>query len=269
MFFGPLDDIPEPDTFLPLIDQGQFCAACHTFSFWGTPIYQSFAEWLASPYPSQGVHCQTCHMPPDGVTTNFVPGHGGVERDPQTIPSHFQFGTRYPEFLQSAVSVTVQAAVVSGRIRATVTITNTGAGHDYPTDQPARHLILVVRAMDAGGADLTQVAGETVPVWCGVGDAPDDYGGRPGKAFAKVLRSLNTGEEPTAAYWSPHHRRQRQPHPRAGVRHVGLRVCRAGGRRGACGGDVDLPPRVQGAYGSQTLGHAGHRAGAGDAVGGQ
>lgn len=203
MFFGPFDDIPEPDTFLPQIEQGQFCAACHNFSFWGTPIYQSFAEWLASPYPARDIQCQTCHMTPDGVTTNFAPGHGGVERDPQTIPSHFQYGTRYPEFLQSAVDMTVQAAVIGGRVRATVTITNTGAGHDIPTDQPARHLILVVRARDAGGVELTQVAGESVPAWCGLGDAPDDYGGRPGKAFAKVLRSLNTGEEPTAAYWSP------------------------------------------------------------------
>ncbi|MBS1251671.1 MAG: hypothetical protein MAG451_00704 [Anaerolineales bacterium] len=227
MFFGPFDDIPEPDTLLPMIKQGQFCAACHNFSFWGTPIYQSFAEWLASPYPAQGVHCQTCHMPPDGVTTNFAPGAGGVERDPETIPSHFQFGATNQEFLQTTVSMTVQAAVIgrqggrgaggqgsggarerrSGgageRIRVTVAITNTQAGHHVPTDQPARHMILVVRATDGGGAELTQVAGEAVPAWCGVGQDPDDYAGRPGKAFAKVLRSLNTGEEPTAAYWTP------------------------------------------------------------------
>jgi hypothetical protein len=36
-----------------------------------------------------------------------------------------------------------------------------------------------------------------------VGEDPDDYGGQPGKAFAKVLRDLNTSEEPTAVYWSP------------------------------------------------------------------
>lgn len=203
MFFGPFDDIHEPDTYLPLIQESQFCAPCHNFGFWGTPIYQSFAEWLASPYPDQGVHCQTCHMPPDGVTTNFAPGHGGLERDPQTIPSHFQFGAAHPDFLQRTVSMTVQAAVVGERVRATVTITNTQAGHHVPTDHPARHLILVVRATDGDGAELAQVAGEVVPAWCGEGEDPDDYGGRPGKAFAKVLRNLNTGEEPTAAYWSP------------------------------------------------------------------
>jgi len=197
MFFGPFDDIPEPDTYLPLIKQSQFCAPCHQFSFWGTPIYQSFKEWLESPYPAQDVHCQTCHMPPDGVTTNFAPGHGGVERDPQTIPSHFQFGSLYPEFLQETVSMTLQAALVGDRVRVTVTITNTRAGHHVPTDHPARHLILVVTATDGQGQALSLQDGSTVPDWGG------DLAGRPGKVFAKVLRNLNTGEEPTAAYWTP------------------------------------------------------------------
>lgn len=203
MFFGPFDDIAEPDTFLPLIKKSEFCAACHNFSFWGTPIYQSFAEWLASPYPGRGVQCQTCHMPPDGVTTNFAPGHGGLERDPQTIPSHFQFGANHLEFLQKTVSLTLQTAVIGNQVRVTVTITNTQAGHHVPTDQPARHLILAVRATDGSGTVLAQVAGETIPAWCGMGPDVDDYGGRPGKAFAKILRSLKTGEEPTAAYWNP------------------------------------------------------------------
>jgi len=197
MFFGPFDDIPEPDTYLPLIKQGQFCAACHNFSFWGTPIYQSFTEWLDSPYPAQGVHCQTCHMPPDGVTTNFAPGHGGLERDPQTIPSHFQFGALHPEFLQNTVTMTVQPAVIGDRVRATVTITNTQAGHHVPTDHPARHIILVVQATDDQQQELAQVAGSVVPDWGG------DMADRPGKTFAKVLRSLSTGQEPTAAYWTP------------------------------------------------------------------
>jgi hypothetical protein len=197
MFFGPFDDIHEPDTYLPLIRESQFCATCHNFGFWGTPIYQSFAEWLESPYPAQGVHCQTCHMPPDGVTTNFAPGHGGLERDPQTIPSHFQLGAANPEFLQNTVSMTVQATVVGGHVRATVTITNTQAGHHVPTDHPARHMILVVQATDDQQQELVQATGPVVPDWGG------DMADRPGKAFAKVLRSLNTGEEPTAAYWSP------------------------------------------------------------------
>lgn len=197
MFFGPFDDIAEPDSYLPLIQESQFCATCHNFSFWGTPIYQSFAEWLESPYPALDVHCQTCHMPPDGVTTNFAPGHGGLERDPQTIPSHFQFGAAHPEFLQNTVSMTVQAVVIGDRVRATVTITNIGAGHHVPTDFPGRHMILVVKATDDQQQELAQVGGPVVPNWGG------DMADRPGKTFAKVLRDLNSGQEPTAAYWNP------------------------------------------------------------------
>lgn len=99
MFFGPFDDAPYPDSFLPMMKQSQFCAACHNFSFWGTPIYESFAEWLASPYASQGVHCQDCHMAPDGVTANFAPGAGGFERDPATIATHVQPGASDVELL--------------------------------------------------------------------------------------------------------------------------------------------------------------------------
>ena len=50
IFFGPYDDVHDPDTYLPLISESQFCAPCHQFSFWGTPIYESYEEWLASPY---------------------------------------------------------------------------------------------------------------------------------------------------------------------------------------------------------------------------
>ena len=60
LFFGTFDDdnVPEEDTYLPLIEKSQFCAPCHQFSFWGTPIYQSFKEWLESPFPeNRGVDC--------------------------------------------------------------------------------------------------------------------------------------------------------------------------------------------------------------------
>lgn len=66
IFFGPYDDIPDPDSFLPLISESQYCAPCHQFSFWGTPIYESFEEWLTSPYADKGTMCQDCHMSPTG-----------------------------------------------------------------------------------------------------------------------------------------------------------------------------------------------------------
>ena len=203
LFFGTFDDdnVPEEDTYLPLIETSQFCAPCHQFSMWGTPIYQSFKEWLESPYPQMGVECQICHMPPDGVMTNVAPGFGGVERDPMTIHAHTQPGAADVELLQNTVSMTISARQVVDSLRVSVTITNTGAGHHVPTDHPARNMILLVRATDDQERELAQVAGPTVPYWGGVGPDPDDYAGWPGKGYAKVLRDVVSGEAPVASYW--------------------------------------------------------------------
>ncbi len=65
-FAGPYDDVaPGEDTYSPLQRHSQFCAPCHSATFWGTPIYSSFDEWLASPFstPESGKTCQDCHMP--------------------------------------------------------------------------------------------------------------------------------------------------------------------------------------------------------------
>jgi hypothetical protein len=86
-------------------------------------------------------------------------------------------------------------------LRVTATITNTGAGHHVPTDHPARNMILVVRATDEQGRELVRVAGPMVPDWGGVGSEPNDYAGRPGKGYAKVLRDVASGEAPVASYW--------------------------------------------------------------------
>jgi len=199
LFFGTFDDdnVPEEDTNLPLITKSQWCAACHQFSFWGTPIYQSFKEWLESPYPAMGIECQICHMPPDGVTTNVAPGMGGVERDPMTIHAHTMPGAASVALLQNTVSMTISAQQVVDVVQVTVSITNTQAGHHVPTDFPGRHMILVVTATDGQEQALPLQDGPVVPDWGG------DVAGRPGKAFAKVLRDLNSGQEPTAAYWNP------------------------------------------------------------------
>jgi hypothetical protein len=196
IFFGPYDDIKDPDTYLPEISQSQFCAPCHQFSFWGTPIYESYDEWLVSAYADLGITCQDCHMPPTGDTYFALPGEGGLEHPPERIPSHLQLGASHIPLLQDTVTMTVSAHQVAGRLEVAVTITNTGAGHHVPTDHPGRHLILTVRAEDADGHTLSQVSGPVVPDWGG-GQA-----GLPGVAFAKVLGDLFTGQSPVVSYWA-------------------------------------------------------------------
>jgi hypothetical protein len=195
IFFGPYDDIKDPDTFLPLISESAFCAPCHQFSFWGTPIYESYAEWLASPYAVAGVTCQECHMPPNGDTFFALPSKGGVTHAPETIPSHMQRGVSDVTLLQNTVTMTATARSVANEIEVTVTITNSHAGHHVPTDFPGRQMLLVVSATDDVGTPLSQASGPTVPGWGGA------EAGQPGMGFAKVLRDESTGAFPVVSYW--------------------------------------------------------------------
>jgi len=197
LFFGTFDDdnVPLEDTYLPLIKKSQWCATCHQFSFWGTPIYQSFKEWLESPYPAMGVECQTCHMPPDGIMTNVAPGMGGVERDPLTIHAHSMPGAASQTLLQNTVAMSLTAQMSYPEIEASVTITNVLAGHDVPTDHPGRHMILTILATDNNGISLLQTSGPVVPFWGGA------QSGLPGKAYAKVLQDALSGQYPVVSYW--------------------------------------------------------------------
>ena len=195
MFYGPFDDVTRRVSYLELEKKSQFCAPCHQFSFWGTPIYESFREWLESPYPAQGIECQACHMAPTGVDYFVFPEKGGLIRDPALIASHLQPGAADVELLQNTVAMTVRGQQVAGWIWVTVTITNTDAGHHVPTDFPGRHMILTVTARDEQGQTLDQRSGPTVPDWGGA------QAGLPGKAFAKVLRDVRTGRAPVVSYW--------------------------------------------------------------------
>ncbi len=208
VFQGPFDDVPGDDTYSAIQNQSQFCAACHTGTFWGVSIYNSFGEWLASPYSDTetGKTCQDCHMPHLGVTqfvqlppdvTNYVP-----VRDAQTIFSHRMPGAADDALLQQTAELTVETELDGDSLLVTVDVTNTGAGHDIPTDNPLRNLILLVDARDANDDSLPLIDGSTIPVWGGVGDsASGHYAGLPGMLYAKVLADYYTGETPTYAYW--------------------------------------------------------------------
>jgi mono/diheme cytochrome c family protein len=196
MFYGPYDDVTRRVTYLELQGESQFCAACHQFSFWGTPIYESFKEWIESPYAEEGVQCQACHMKPTGVDYFVYPEKGGLIRDPDTIAAHHQPGAADVELLQNTVEMTLNlAAQDDGSVTAAIAITNTKAGHHVPTDYPGRQMILVVSAIDEVGNELAPIEGPVLPDWCG------EQAGLPGVAYAKVLRDVETGEFPVVNYW--------------------------------------------------------------------
>ncbi|MDO8578950.1 MAG: hypothetical protein Q7R50_07220 [Dehalococcoidales bacterium] len=202
VFQGPYADVDVgPDTFSPLQNESRFCAGCHNASFWGTPIYQSYAEWLKSPYPDEGVTCQTCHMKPDGKTTDFAPGRGGTERDPQTIFSHSFPGAADVDLLRHTAKLELKAVRNGDRINVEARVTNINGGHDIPTDEPMRNILLVISATDSTGKQLVQLDDQKVPEWGGTGTAANDYADMPGKGYAKVLQELWTEVSPTIAYW--------------------------------------------------------------------
>jgi len=203
LFLGPLDDVTRRVSYLPLEKQSQFCAPCHQFSFWGTPVYQSFEEWLNSDYPAQGIECQTCHMPAGDLPYFVYPELGGLTRDPSTLASHLDLGVKDSEFMQRTVSMTLQAVSTSAGIDVSVAITNVFAGHHVPTDYPGRNMILVLQATDDKGSPLPQLSGPAVPDWGGTGESEVDYGGQPGKGYAKILRDAVTGDWPVVNYWKP------------------------------------------------------------------
>jgi len=203
-------NVPEEDTNLPLLRESRFCAPCHYGVFWNTVVYNSFGEWLVSPYsdPVKGKSCQDCHMPSptmvDGVAlTNIAPGKGGVERDPATLHAHTSLGSRSEELLRNSVTMAATARLDGESIAVQVDITNDRTGHHVPTDSPLRNMILLVVATGPDGKPLPQTGGPTVPQWGGVGDPSKGYyAGLPGKGYAKVLEELWTEVSPTAAYWN-------------------------------------------------------------------
>jgi len=208
LFFGPFDDVDGEDTYLPLQSESAFCAPCHYGVFGGvvgvghvaggTLIYNSYGEWLDSPYsdPETGQTCQDCHMPLADYEYFVYPEQGGQPR-PGQLNVHTMPGAADEELLRNAVTMTTTAALRGNRVVVDVSVTNDKTGHHVPTDSPLRHVMLVVTATDAAGRPLSLRSGPLLPAWTG------DYAGQPGRTYAKVLRDDWTGEQPTAAYWRP------------------------------------------------------------------
>jgi hypothetical protein len=192
VFFGTFDDDNLPDAKLPLLSESRYCAACHFGVFWSTVAYNSYGEWLNSPYADPGSGkaktCQECHMVSPtawkGKTlTNLAPEKGAIERDPKYIHSHL---TKVNEdLLRECVTLTARAGIKDGKLTVEVSITNDKTGHHVPSDCPLRHLILLVEAKDGSGKKLEQTTGPKIPAWCGIGD--------PSKGHYYGF--------PTAAYW--------------------------------------------------------------------
>jgi hypothetical protein len=206
LFTGPHDDVaPGEDVYSPIQRESRYCAPCHSAKFWGIEIYNSYGEWLASPYANPGSQttCQDCHMP-SGRSERFArPAVGGKKRAPGTIFGHKMPGAGDAKLLQNAVTMSASAEAHDDTLEVRVEILNDRTGHSVPSDSPLRQMILIVRGVGSDGRALDQCGGPVLPDWCGQGDPDDGYvSGFPGKAYAKILEELWTGVYPSGAYWS-------------------------------------------------------------------
>ena len=206
LFFGTFDDVTRRVSYLPLEEESAFCAPCHYGVFGGVVgpgevaggvvIYNSFGEWLESPYsdPETGQTCQDCHMPVADYDYFTFPEQGGL-RPRYPIHDHLMPGAKDEALLQNSVTMTTTAQLRGGEVVVEVSITNDKTGHHVPTGVPLRHMILAVRATDGDGNPLPLSDGPVLPDWTG------DYAGQPGRTYAKILEDEWTGESPTGAYW--------------------------------------------------------------------
>ena len=195
LFYGPYDDVfPGEDSYHPIYRESRYCAPCHHGKFWNVLMYSEFSEWAASTYARNNVHCQDCHMGADGSQTHFAPEkEGGVERRPETIPTHGFNGVQDRALMTAAIDLGLEVELKEDDLRVTATIKNLKAGHHYPTGNPMRHMILLVEARGEDGGTLALVGGERVPAWGGKGPVEQgNYAGFPGKGFAKVLRETTS-----------------------------------------------------------------------------
>ncbi len=136
------DNSPHPVTPTPELQSSELCATCHQLS-WpeaDRPIYDTYGEWSRSWYAEAGITCQTCHMRPTaGVATA---GELGYYADHSTS-------------IDSSRAITLQVSLDSPiatrgqEFIGSLSITNTGSGHAFPTGSPFKAVVVSVTLLDA------------------------------------------------------------------------------------------------------------------------
>jgi hypothetical protein len=224
-------------TCTPVFSQSEFCAPCHFGKFGDMVVYNSYGEWKASPFAANPADygyrtCQDCHM--SHLSAGSIDSLSSQRQACSADNRNFQnfdhnmmdfgmdsvLGYEIPRMVKGAaeIGVTVgtgRAGTNTNTLDVNVTVTNTKAGHNFPTDSPLRHLILVVKAEDRVRTPLIQVDGSRIPTWAGPGPISSmsvannlmkagilDYGGLPGKIFANLLVEEETNLSPGMAYWN-------------------------------------------------------------------
>jgi MYXO-CTERM domain-containing protein len=186
----------------------EVCAACHqdandpeeNHDFENGIISEpTYLEWVATPYadPENELHaeCVDCHM--TATNADAACDRVALDRPAGDVRSHRILGTT-PEFLENALSVTMEAEIVGDSVEVEVAITNDQTGHHVPTGVTIRNMILLVEASQASNGEPLEHTGSTViHDLGGVGDPAEGYyAGLPGRLYGKINIS-EAGGSPT------------------------------------------------------------------------
>lgn len=134
-----------------LFTNSLFCRGCHQYSNpWGFHVYDSYDQWWNSEYASPGntISCQQCHMP-------IAPGRSGLRSDWRPdVHNHTISGGHDYNFMVGSAEVEVTTDVQGEELYIDVDVINAKAGHNYPTSNGMRQLILIVRLKGSSGETL-------------------------------------------------------------------------------------------------------------------
>ncbi|MBZ0170661.1 MAG: cytochrome c family protein [Kofleriaceae bacterium] len=128
-------------------ERAEFCKGCHQFepdgyALNGKLLENTYNEWKEGPYARAGKSCQSCHMP----------GR-----------RHLWRGIHDPEMVKQGVSVRLlldkKRYQVGEQLRAEITLTNTGVGHDVPTYVTPK-IVVRFELVDADGKLVEKSAQE-------------------------------------------------------------------------------------------------------------
>lgn len=198
---GPFDDVTTPwmgGTYAEVFTKSAFCSGCHQYSNLNDVIVDdTYDTWAVSDYAAQGIQCQDCHQKPwaDSVFVSGIGFADAVKRDPARIYNHLFRGAS-PELHNAAAKMTVKTEIFGDTLLIRAMIHNQNAGHKLPTGVSFRNILLTL-TVNQNEQRLTQLSGDTIPHFGGVGNPETgNYAGLPGKGFALVTRDGNTGEWP-------------------------------------------------------------------------
>ena len=209
-----------------LFSKSEFCAACHYGSIENTLVYGSYKEWKESPYGSDPTSneyrtCQDCHMSYEqanggnqftrrGACSETDPGFQNFSHNVMNFGLDSDLQRNIPRLIRGAAAIGATFEYrpqENNSLLVHVTVQNLFTGHNFPTDSPLRHLILVLDGKDQFSNVLTQLGGPKIPDLGGISTPGINFPGvnayarLPGKIFANPLIQADPSLTPSVAYW--------------------------------------------------------------------